>query len=261
MRLRWLRLLSVLVVATATANVGCAEKQKPILPITDPGRTFVDELEQRLLRARTARIDAVMIASGAVNAELSARLVLGEGQRARFDVEGTFEKRPVKTWFLCDGDTMHVRGEPGRGVRGAPCAAEIREAFVLGFVRMGLLHNAALIIGGEIPDHAHGNVHNWVRAERARSLEPATDIAFDVVVKTEVMGDAVLSLDNQARPVKRTQTVSFEEGTMHVVETYPRFDLDVDVSDVFPAASAESTAQTEGSVDAGPSDGDSGHPR
>jgi hypothetical protein len=231
---------------TLLVMTGCAsEPQRPkVLPVSDPGKVFVDELEQRLLRAKSARIDAVMLASGAVNAELSARLVLGEGQRARLDVEGTFESRPVKTWFQCDGTTMQVRGAAG-----APCAAEVRDALVLGFVRMGLLHNVAVLVGGAVPDHASGNVHNWVRAERARSLEPATDVAFDVVVKNDVMGEAVLSLDNQARPVKRTQTVRFEAGTMNVVETYPRFELDVDVGDVFPPSPPP--APDAGPVDAG----------
>jgi hypothetical protein len=233
-----LALLAPLALPTIGACACATEPERPkVLPISDPGKVFVDELEQRLLRAKSARIDAVMLASGAVNAQLSARLVLGEGQRARLDVEGTFESKPVKTWFMCDGTTMQVRGAAS-----APCAAEVRDALVLGFVRMGLLHNVAVLVGGGAPDHAAGNVHNWVRAERARSLEPATDVAFDVVVKHDVMGEAVLSLDNQARPIKRTQTVNFEEGTMNVVETYPRFDLDVDVSDTFPI------------VDAGPND-------
>ena len=224
------RAVSVAACVTVAACATEPERAK-VSAISDPGKVFVDELEQRLLRAESARIDAVMLASGAVNAQLSARLVLGKGQRARLDVEGTFESQPVKTWFVCDGTTMQVRGAAG-----APCAAEVRDALVLGFVRMGLLHNVAVLVGGGIPDHAAGNVHNWVRAERARSLEPATDVAFDVVVKHDVMGEAVLSLDNQARPVKRTQTVHFEEGTMNVVETYPRFDLDVDVRDTFPHA-------------------------
>src|SRR5687767_2522822 len=111
-------LCAVALGVAATLSCATEPERLKVLPVSDPGRVFIDELEQRLLRAKSARIDAVMLASGAVNAELSARLVLGEGQRARLDVEGTFEKKPVKTWFLCDGTTMQVRGEPG-----APCAA------------------------------------------------------------------------------------------------------------------------------------------
>lgn len=249
MRLRSLLTAFASLTLVASALAACAtEPQRPkVLPATDPGKLFVDELEQRMLRARTARIDAVMIASGAVNAQLSARLVLGEGQRARLDVEGSFEGKPVKTWVLCNGTTMQVRGAGG-----TPCAPEVRDALVLGFVRMGLLHNAAMLVGGSAPDHADGNVHNWVRAERARSLEPATDIAFDVVVNNDVLGEAVLSLDKEARPVKRTQTMRFEEGAMNVVETYPRFELDVYVSDVFPApALAPVAADADPPPDAG----------
>ena len=48
--------------------------------------------------------------------------------------------------------------------------------------------------------------------------KPINGRHVDVVVKNDVMGEAVLSLDNQARPIKRKQTVHFEEGTMNAVE-------------------------------------------
>lgn len=137
---------------------------------------------------------------------------------------------------------MRRRQHGVRGRSASACAPEVRDALVISFVRMGLLSNAALVIAGDVPDHAAGGAHRWFRAERARSGEPATEIAFDIVVKRDPVGAAVLTLDREARPVKRSQRVRISslaawpasEGELVVVESYPRFEFDGDVSDVFP---------------------------
>ncbi len=215
----------VVVVASSTACAG-AQKKKIKLPQVDPGQVLIDKLETRLMRARTVHIVASSTASGAVNAALDSELFLGEGQRARLDVHGTFEGRPVTTWFVCDGESMQVRG------RGAvPSAPEVRDALVIGLVRMGLLHNAALLVGGAAPDHAAGGVRGWVKAERPRSREPATDIAYDVVVKHDVLGEAVLSLSAEEEPVARTAEMHFEEGDMKSTEKFTVVELDAPVDD------------------------------
>ena len=112
-----------------------------------------------------------------------------------------------------------------------PAAPELREAFIYGNVRMGLLHNAALLLGGEAPDHGTGGAHAWVKAERARSLDPATRIAFDIVVNTRPSGEAILLLDVQGRQVERTQEVRLDVGTMKVVERYSVVEVDGEIDD------------------------------
>lgn len=218
-----------LVASSPVLIVGCAgPRERPIARAAppDPGQVFVDELESRLLRAKTAHLRADVTSEGAVNSAVSVELFLGEGQRARLDVKGTFEGRPVTARFVSDGKSMQVRGKPA-----VPAAAEVRDALVIGFVRMGILHNAAMLIGGQAPDHAAGGAHAWVKAERARAGTPATEITFDVVVRTEVMGEAVLILDETAAPVERRQLIHFEEGDMKVSERYPLFELDAPVDE------------------------------
>jgi hypothetical protein len=215
-------LLTCLAAVLASIAACKTTEDKPLLVATDPGKVFLDDLELHLLRAHTAHIQAHATSSDAVNSDVNVELFLGEGQRARLTVQGTFEGRPVDALFTCDGTRMHVRGQ-----KAEPAAPEVRDALVLGFVRMGILHNAATLIGGRAPDHAAGNVHNWVRSERARSGEPATEVSFDVVIRDQVMGDALLKIDESARPVERAQTVHFEEGDVNVKETYSAFELDV----------------------------------
>ena len=217
---------AALCVTAALSGSGCGPANKVVIPREqDPAQIFLYELETRLLRAQTAHVVAELRSEGAVNSELSAELFLGEGQRARLDVKGTFEARSVRAQLVCDGTTMHVRGA-ARTEAPQPCPPEVRDALVIGFVRMGLLHNAALLVGGSAPDHAAGNVHNWVRAERVKTGEPATHILFDVVVKTDVMGDAVLMLSPDVLPMERKQRVDLEEGELNVVEKYSVFELD-----------------------------------
>jgi hypothetical protein len=219
--------LLILVAALASSSCGRgAERGVRIAAPMDPGEYFLLDLERRLLRATNAHVSADVRSEGAVRSALSVELHLGEGQRARLEVKGVFEGREVSARFVSDGTTMQVRGKPA-----SPAAPELRDALVLGFVRMGILHNAALLIGGAIPDHADGGVHAWVKAERARAGTPAREVGFVVVVRREVMGEAVLTLDESARPLRRRQLIHLEEGDLQVEESYPVFELDAPEAD------------------------------
>ena len=216
------------VVGAVLLLAACAtEKEKPLLPAVDPAQMFLHELETRLLRAKTLHVVAESVSEGAVNSALTTEVFLGDGQKARVEVRGMFEGRQVSSWFICDGTSMKVRGKEATAA-----APEVRDAVVVGLVRMGLLHNAAILVGGGAPDHAAGGARDWVRAERPTSgAERATDITYDVVVRHEVMGQATLSLLPDERPVKRVATVHFEEGDMHVEEKYTLFEIDAAVDD------------------------------
>lgn len=222
---RALPLLAALALATLSA---CASDPpvRPRAPPPDPGVLLLMDLESKLLRARTVHLKAKLVASGAITADLDAELWLKEGNRARLDVKGLFEKRPQQVSLVSDGAQMKI------GARAPePAPPELREAFVYGNVRMGLLHNAALLVAGEAPDHGTGGAHAWVKAERARSLDPATRIAFDIVVNTKPSGEAILRLDEQGREVERTQEVRFDVGTMKVAERYSVFEVDGEIDD------------------------------
>jgi hypothetical protein len=209
---------------------GCAAAPKePIrAPPPDPGELLLRDLEQRLLRAKSVLVVSTLESSGAVNARLAARLVVGDGQRALLDVDGTFEGKPAHARLRSDGEELVLNKLPP-----APVPAELRDSLLLGLVRMGLLHNAALSVANEAPDHADGGVHHWVRIERARAGEPATDISFDIVLARKPVGRAALSLDEQGRPTKRKQRVDLDVGELVVHERYDVFEVDQPIEEHF----------------------------
>lgn len=217
----------IAVIALAlVAACASAPKERPRAPPPDPGELLFLDLEHRLTRAKSVHLKGTLTATGAVAATLDAELWLKEGNRARLDVAGTFEGKRHQVSFVSDGVRMQVGNAAA-----VPAEPELRDAFVYGATRMGLLHNAALLVGGEGPDHGAGGAHAWVKAERARSLTPATRIAFDIVVDTKPAGDAILQLDQQGRALERVQDVRFDVGAMHVVERYALFEVDVELDD------------------------------
>ncbi len=94
------------------------------------------------------------------------------------------------------------------------------DAVTVGLMRMGLLHNAAMLVAGQIPDHADGTVRDWVQTKEHRFIEVDGEqvVQFELVVAGGVPSTADLSFDAAGLPRVRHQTVDFAEGTMHVTE-------------------------------------------
>jgi hypothetical protein len=66
--------------------------------------------------------------------------------------------------------------EGGNAVRRfhADAPAGLTEALVLGFTRMGILHNLARLTRGAAPDHADGGVREWVEVRDVHVVPAAT---------------------------------------------------------------------------------------
>jgi hypothetical protein len=213
--------------ATAAA-LGCllsacasADAARPATVEPDPGWVLFTELETRLERARTVELHATISSSGAVDADVNADLFLGEGQRARLYVRGTFSGEHVDALYVTDGTQARINRRPP-----VPAPPDVRLAFVRGLCAMGLLHNAARLVDGHGPDHAEGGVAQFVRGDRPRMADEGLAVAIDVMVHDEQVGEAVLLLDEEGRPRDRTQLVHFGDGDMRVREIYSGVKLD-----------------------------------
>jgi hypothetical protein len=148
--------------------------------------------------------------------------------RARFDhghapttllAKGEFGGETVDLSLLAARDDMWVQ----RAAAPDPIPPHLQEALVIGFTRMGLLHNLAMLTARQPPDHGEGGVQDWVKPVNVTGTGP---YAFDILVAGQPSGSAVLHLDERGLPVRRTQSVEFPSGTMEVVEHYTRFELD-----------------------------------
>lgn len=187
----------------------------PAAPPTDPDDPLA-ALEAGLLSGPHG-VDLAITAEGAVDAELRGALAWDE-DALRLDLSGTFAGDEVSPWLLHDGDG--TRGGRAVGAADFERAAmpALREAMVLGFSRMGALHNAARLVGGEPPDHAEGGVRDWVRAEDL--VDGGRRLDYRLVVDGQPSGEASLFLNENGQPTRRELTVHFDDGDMRVVEQY-----------------------------------------
>jgi hypothetical protein len=204
-------------------------------------------LEQRLLMAHTVRIRMRVASGGSAASHFEGTLVLGEGQRARLDLQGDLGSRPTDLRLTCDGQTM--RGGSKEHGFDLPAPPGLREGLVIAFVRMGLLHDLSLLAEGRPPAHVDGTVRSWITAVAAARSPgeairgSATDHwTWALVVQggskaeEDVWTDARTGL-----PVRRRMVVHFPEGDMQVGEEYEDVTLDAPVDDAMfalPAASA-----------------------
>lgn len=131
------------------------------------------------------------------------------------------------------GDGKTLEGTNGTTKLDLPQPPALKEALVIGLVRMGILHNLAVLISARPPDHADGGVQDWVQTESVvlgakvgpeQPTEEAPDqeaMSFGLVVAGADAGNATLWWNPTTKlPLERHQVVDFPEGQMVVRETY-----------------------------------------
>jgi hypothetical protein len=188
-------------------------------------------LEDRLLRAGTVEMSFDIRATGALDAALAGTAVVSASGEVVLTGEGTFAGAAADIGLRSVEGSM--RGGNGGQTFVSPAPPALQEALLLGVTRMGLLHNLAVLSAGSPPDKTDGTLREWVTVEDI-VLEDATPIggvptrafSFTVVVGGQPSALARLWVDaDTGMPIRRTQTVSFPEGEMRVLEQYPTFRL------------------------------------
>jgi hypothetical protein len=145
---------------------------------------------------------------------------MGTGATILLRAGGVFAGDSVDL-LLLESDDGRVEFGNGAGRRSAASPPEVREAVLIGFTRMGILHNLARLMANELPDHADGGVTDWVVAD-SFAVDPQRDagVSFDLFVAGRPSGSATLEISPAGQPVERLQTVNFPSGVMRVTETY-----------------------------------------
>jgi hypothetical protein len=186
----------------APDGVGNGAGPGPMVAAQPDGPVTLADVEARLFGARAIAVDFHIKASGAITGEVKGDLRMTLDNHVRWRFSGTFDGQPVSVDKVLD----------------ASAGAHLSEAVVLGFTRMGLLHNIAQLATGSGVDHAAGGAREWVTATER---DPAADaVTFDISVSGKAMADARLEVDSLGLPKARTQTVRFAGGEMHVEEHY-----------------------------------------
>lgn len=194
----------------------------------DPGRTpdaLFQALESRLL-AQPVKLRFAITSSGAFTAALNGTLELHADNTLSLTATGRFGDAPVQLSLSSDGKTL--RGSNGKKTFEMAAPPHLRDALIIGWTRMGLLHNLVRLVAGKSPDHMAGSVREWVqvmqmqhRLPLAADMPPDDIFMFDIEVAGQPSGSARLVVDATVRlPRERTQTVEFETGSMRVTERY-----------------------------------------
>jgi len=182
-------------------------------------------IERRLSEDPVVVCDFEVESEGAIVSDFTGTLRF-ERDRTLLVATGTFAGNAVDLRLeAADG---RMTGHTGGGVLDAEEPVALREGLALGLVRMGLLHNLAVLSGGGLPDGTDGGARDWIVAhDVSRRIDhgPGTGrrnaLEFELEVAGQRRADVTLFLDLlTATPVERHQTVRFDTGTMSVVERY-----------------------------------------
>jgi hypothetical protein len=193
-----------------------------------PAEDIFAEMENRMLQASVISGRFSVSASGAFSASLRGTLEMSHGAGTDLQATGSFGEDSVAVFLRSDGRSMEGGHAERTFLEQTP--AGLTEALILGFTRMGILHNLARLSGGAIPDRADGGVRDWVEVRNVHfGPDPDQDglpsgmtaLSFEIHVAGEQAAEATLWLDpDTGWPVHRRQVVTFPGGRMMVTEGY-----------------------------------------
>lgn len=209
---------------------GCAERANApegasvgsVLEVESAAEAL-SQVEADLMTVEGRTVDFQVVSEGAFRASLEGQVILTSGNDLSMEASGTFGPDSVSLWARgTGGRMMWGNGETSAEDELPPA---LREAVVIGLVRMGVLHNLARLVSGAPPDRSDGTARSWVEAEDvtwvpAAAEEGARGIRFGILVSGERAADATVWLDADGRLVGRDQVVQFPDGEMRVVERY-----------------------------------------
>jgi hypothetical protein len=158
------------------------------------------ELEERLIGERAVEVEFEIHAEGAHTAAVKGDLRMVRDNHARWRVSGTFDGNPISIDQIFD---------PTAG-------GELSRAIVIGWMRMGLLHNIATMVQGQGIEHATGGIAEWIEVDEIGVTDDSISIALGFADGKGPTGTARIEVDGLGLPEVRTQTVKFPDGEMRV---------------------------------------------
>ena len=218
---------TIVLTSCSDATDGGAADRTP-----DTAEALFRKLEQRLLSAESVHIRGAAGSAGAVISGLEGEVVLASGNRARIQFSGEFGGMGVTLALVADGEQMWGGNGTDQFEDEAPTS--LNEGILLGFTRMGILHNLALLSSVSSPDGTDGTIRDWVTVSNFAWGESgmldgvaAEALTFDLTVNGTPAAKVVLWLDQEnGLPVQREQLVQFPDGEMRAIEVYEAVEID-----------------------------------
>ena len=183
-------------------------------------------LEARLLDAARLHFRCEVNAHGAYDAELQGNVDIRRNNIAELAFVGDFRGRRADPRLISNGKQMC--GGSLETDFDQPTPDHLRQALIIGFTRMGILHNLARLSFGIAPDHADDEARDWIVPHQFEQGDSeridgqlAYAIHFELRVGGRSAGEATLWLsEHEDLPLQRKQTVHFPDGDMFVTEHY-----------------------------------------
>ncbi len=179
-------------------------------------------LENKYLDAEELSLSFRVTATGAVQAAIEGSLRKTAAGSIYLAAIGTFAGQDID--LIAEQNEEELRFGARSNPQTVEPASHLWEALVLGFTRMGILHNIATLSAGAAPDHSGGGVNEWVVVENV--LRDAQTYSFAIIVAGQPSGSAKLVVDAEEIPILREQIVAFPGGEMQVEEAYSNISID-----------------------------------
>ena len=219
-------------IASTMVVTSCSDAAEDAERAADTAQARFLALEQRLLGAESVHIRGAAGSTGAVISGLEGEAVLASGNRAHLQFSGEFGGAGVTLAFVADGDQMW--GGNGTDQFQSEVPSSLNEGVLLGFTRMGILHNLALLSSASPPDGTDGAIRDWVTVSNFGWGESgeldgvaAETVTFDLTVNGTPAAKVILWLEQETGlPVQREQMVQFPDGEMRAVEIYEAVEID-----------------------------------
>jgi hypothetical protein len=180
-------------------------------------------MEKALLALDGKQLDVKVISSGAVQSEFEGHIRNAQNNQLHMKFDGHFMNQTKKILITSDGSKYKYGDKQAETT-----PSDLNRGVYVGLTHMGVLHNLAMLSMGHPPDYTHGKVHDILQAKDVELMglddshgEPAHKVRFKLIVKGVESAEATLWISKKTHlPLRREQTVHFEQGDMSVVETY-----------------------------------------
>jgi outer membrane lipoprotein-sorting protein len=210
-------------------------------PGPDSAEAVFKRMEQTILKCKTFKTDLEITLGPGKDNLMKGRLLIGQGNKVRLELEGSVKGKAGKITMVSDGTKMRTIGDTGSG-KDQDAPKQLREIFLASVTRTGLIVPMFLVLevvqpGQQPPpfdldkDYAVSDIR--LGKKETVSGKEAQAIDFKVTVKTMKQPLPVtVWIDVKTNlPLKRVVTVQEGKEMITITEQYANAAIDGKIDD------------------------------